>query len=398
MRSHYDILNISKNASLDVIQAAYRALSKKYHPDLNPNNPESNRIMTEINNAFEIISDPLKRQKYDLFLNNLEGEKKPKPKPEPKPKPKPPDYTFYPVIIAFIFLLFLILSVNSLSKRSENNNHIQFNTNNSNAIDTIKSVATKDTIKVQNLNEDFDLKISSLPNNFQGYSLEQLYNELIRDFPPKDKFESNKLYLKRFRLNKLYRLIPITSKDGQFSSYDIENQIMTISLINPTKSTNSTSQTQGNPNNQITHDTYTTYCIYEIKPDSVRSSIINENISFKISPEEGRELKKNLGILKILVPEINYDPQAELASLTYENTDTKNIGRTYNQEFVSTIINYYIYATIKQIWVYNTNNGKIYFKKNVNKELQTLKRTLRLAELNDSLLTSSIRVQEKVVP
>ncbi|HHC1001781.1 TPA: J domain-containing protein [Klebsiella pneumoniae] len=61
MRTHYDNLKVSKDAPVEVIQAAYRTLAKKYHPDINKNNPEAVRIMQIINASYEVLIDPLKR-------------------------------------------------------------------------------------------------------------------------------------------------------------------------------------------------------------------------------------------------------------------------------------------------------------------------------------------------
>ncbi|MFS8540541.1 MAG: molecular chaperone DnaJ [Tissierellales bacterium] len=67
MKDYYEILNVSRDASLDEIKAAYRKLAKKYHPDLNPNDKEAEQKFKEINEAYEVLSDPEKRRKYDMF-------------------------------------------------------------------------------------------------------------------------------------------------------------------------------------------------------------------------------------------------------------------------------------------------------------------------------------------
>ncbi|HBS7333593.1 TPA: DnaJ domain-containing protein, partial [Klebsiella pneumoniae] len=58
MRTHYDNLKVSKDAPVEVIQAAYRTLAKKYHPDINKNNPEAVRIMQIINASYEVLINP----------------------------------------------------------------------------------------------------------------------------------------------------------------------------------------------------------------------------------------------------------------------------------------------------------------------------------------------------
>jgi curved DNA-binding protein CbpA len=69
IRTHYDNLQIKENASDAVIRAAYRALSQKYHPDRNPNNPEQyTQIMGMINKAYQVLSDPELRAKHDRWI------------------------------------------------------------------------------------------------------------------------------------------------------------------------------------------------------------------------------------------------------------------------------------------------------------------------------------------
>ncbi len=60
----YEILQVSRNAEIEVIQAAYRRLAWKYHPDVNPS-PTADERMTRINWAYGILSDPVERERYD---------------------------------------------------------------------------------------------------------------------------------------------------------------------------------------------------------------------------------------------------------------------------------------------------------------------------------------------
>ncbi|EJW93934.1 heat shock protein DnaJ domain protein [gut metagenome] len=64
---YYKILGVDKGASQDDIKKAFRKLARKYHPDLNPNDPSAKEKFQEINEANEVLSDPEKRKKYDEY-------------------------------------------------------------------------------------------------------------------------------------------------------------------------------------------------------------------------------------------------------------------------------------------------------------------------------------------
>ncbi len=65
-RDYYEVLGVDKNATQDQIQHAYRALAKKYHPDLN-HSPDAPEKFKEISEAYEVLKDPQKRAQYDQF-------------------------------------------------------------------------------------------------------------------------------------------------------------------------------------------------------------------------------------------------------------------------------------------------------------------------------------------
>ncbi len=64
MPDPYETLQVSRKAEIEVIEAAYRQLARKYHPDKNASSGSTKR-MQEINAAYEILKDPMKRREYD---------------------------------------------------------------------------------------------------------------------------------------------------------------------------------------------------------------------------------------------------------------------------------------------------------------------------------------------
>lgn len=66
-RDYYEVLGIDRNADEAAIKKAYRALAKKYHPDMNPGDAEAEKKFKEASEAYAILSDPEKRQQYDQY-------------------------------------------------------------------------------------------------------------------------------------------------------------------------------------------------------------------------------------------------------------------------------------------------------------------------------------------
>ncbi len=64
---YYKVLGVDKTASQDDIKKAFRRLARKYHPDLNPNDPTAKEKFQALNEANEVLSDPEKRKKYDEY-------------------------------------------------------------------------------------------------------------------------------------------------------------------------------------------------------------------------------------------------------------------------------------------------------------------------------------------
>ena len=66
-RDYYEVLGVEKNADDAAIKKAYRALAKKYHPDMNPGDVEAEKKFKEASEAYAVLSDADKRRQYDQF-------------------------------------------------------------------------------------------------------------------------------------------------------------------------------------------------------------------------------------------------------------------------------------------------------------------------------------------
>lgn len=89
-KNHYQILQVDPEAEPEVIAAAYKRLAQKYHPDANKS-PEATRRMQAINAAYDTLSDPLVRQRYDQAINRSLA--RPGPPPSPPAAPARTDQT-----------------------------------------------------------------------------------------------------------------------------------------------------------------------------------------------------------------------------------------------------------------------------------------------------------------
>ena len=72
-RDYYEVLGVSRTASAEELKRAYRKLALQYHPDRNPNDPQAESRFKEINEAYEVLSDQSKRQRYDTFGHSAQG-------------------------------------------------------------------------------------------------------------------------------------------------------------------------------------------------------------------------------------------------------------------------------------------------------------------------------------
>jgi len=89
-KDYYKILQVHRLAEPDVVKAAYRKLAQTYAPDINPD-PSANDIMKDINEAYEVLSDPERKKRYDAKWDRREG---PRRDETPKPVAEPPAIRF----------------------------------------------------------------------------------------------------------------------------------------------------------------------------------------------------------------------------------------------------------------------------------------------------------------
>lgn len=73
VHTHYDNLKVARSAPPEVIRAAYKALSQRFHPDRNPGITEAARIMAIINTSYDVLSDPEKRRQHDQWIMEMEA-------------------------------------------------------------------------------------------------------------------------------------------------------------------------------------------------------------------------------------------------------------------------------------------------------------------------------------
>ncbi len=84
MGNYYEILGVRPKSDAEHIRSAYRQLAREYHPDVNPD-PKAHEYMAQINVAFEVLSDPVRRMEYDVSLGHVVGNNEPRQDEEMRP-------------------------------------------------------------------------------------------------------------------------------------------------------------------------------------------------------------------------------------------------------------------------------------------------------------------------
>lgn len=102
----YEVLGVPKNATDEEIKRAFKALARKYHPDLNQGNPQAENMFKAVTRANDVLSDPDKRAQYDSALH-AEGTSGGSPMPAAAAAaPKRSEG-----LVFFVFILFLLLAM-----------------------------------------------------------------------------------------------------------------------------------------------------------------------------------------------------------------------------------------------------------------------------------------------
>ncbi|MGN1087295.1 MAG: J domain-containing protein [Porcipelethomonas sp.] len=110
--TYYDLLQVSSNASIEIIKASYKAMAKKYHPDICGDNGE---MMMKINEAYAVLSNPDRRRQYDEMIKTPGSDDSPKVKHETnKPEEKSSnvnkdDFDSQNIVIKIIVSVFYLI-------------------------------------------------------------------------------------------------------------------------------------------------------------------------------------------------------------------------------------------------------------------------------------------------
>lgn len=71
--TYYDVLQVERNAPAEQIRRAYKRMAQRYHPDKSPDNVYAPRVMANLNKAYEVLSDPARREEHDRWIATSEN-------------------------------------------------------------------------------------------------------------------------------------------------------------------------------------------------------------------------------------------------------------------------------------------------------------------------------------
>ena len=227
--THYDVLEVSENASQEVIQMAYKALVKKYHPDVNKGfAEEAEQLLKLINEAYETLSDPEKRKEYDAFLyisrheevrqekTNLENEKSTPDGGKQKQKMFTPVRYFLLIGIVTVLFTLIALYLNTSKTQAEAYyNTIIQNNNDHYALYDIDKDGTKELI----LTEGGSASVTTI--HFYTWENDKIidlggfeFDGGVEILKSKDLGENALYYLDRHNRNQIYLGYISISKSG----------------------------------------------------------------------------------------------------------------------------------------------------------------------------------------
>ena len=201
MLDFYNILGVSREAEDVVIRAAYKALAQKYHPDKWRHNPKlSNQRMSEINQAYETLSDANKRNNYDSN-NGIKSE-------EPQAEFKKDEKNIYKkIIMQYAYLVPIAFAI--IYYLSNNNNNKKIEVRNDKAT-KVAAIENKKVIEIAGIKDDdllgIPVHIDSLMNTSPLGPKSRQPIEIYRK-----KFE--KKYIKNERIDESDRVHDLIAKD-----------------------------------------------------------------------------------------------------------------------------------------------------------------------------------------
>ncbi len=377
--SHYENLGVSQSAPDEVIKAAYRTLSKIHHPDLNPGNTDAAGRMKSINESYDILCNPLKRKLYDEWLRLQEQAVSAKPANHAEtavwparhaPARKSGTWSFRMKFILATGLLFVTLVIAVVFSDPLVQYMADYRLP---AVrPAIQSASPTMVIKEPPAVSSGSM---SIPRGFVQDDISGLFARELSVFAPKDEFEKIGDYKARFNASSFHKPFFFLSRLARVSSYDLDRQIISITFTDGSELGSSKPVIVESRKESMTADNsrtvipeITNYYLKDIREHPDYARYLASPLDFRIGPNEGRDLKKHLGVLIIATPEA--DNNGIVVSETHSNE--YEIFYQLNRKVTSRYVN----AIINSVWVYNTETGAVQYKKSFpelsRKEMKSL--------------------------